>query len=75
MVLSRPGGDNDPPSLVSEVLSDAAIVPAMVIEINQDLPRPQPHHLNCAGNYKKHSRLSSEEERDKILEIENKLKK
>ena len=58
MVLSRPGGDNDPPSLVSQVLSDAAVVPAIVIEINHYQSRLRPRHCrlkNVVEKYKKHS--------------------
>ena len=65
MVLSRPGGDNDPPCLVSQVLSDAAIVPAMVIEINHYQSR---HLKTLVEKYKKHS-VESSEETDRILEI------
>ena len=56
MVLSRPGGDNDPPSLVSQVLSDAAVVPAVVIEINHYQSRLRPRHLkDVVEKYRKHS--------------------
>ena len=69
MVLSSPGGDNDPPGLVSQVLSDAAVVPAIVIEINhyQSRLRPRHRHLkNVVEKYKKHSLESSEETRQNI---------
>ena len=52
MVFSRPGGDNDLAGLVSEVLSDAAVVPAMVIEINHYQSR---HLRTRVEKYNKHS--------------------
>ena len=34
LVLGRPGGDNHPASLVREMLSDTAVVPAMALLTN-----------------------------------------
>ena len=45
MVLGGPGGYHDLAALVCEVLSDAAVVPAVVIEINHYQSRLRPRHL------------------------------